>query len=347
MKKFNRNNIKHATKNETKFLYLKDTQIELFKNFIKKNHSKTHIFVKSKKVFDYFYKNKTHYNFVIATDKNKILGVQGFIPYSKFDKNLKKTCFLAYWRVARTNNIGIGLRLFRKIKHRNYNFIGVVGINENLLNYHKWQGFNVGKLNHHFFVNKNINRKITKHIKPGQFIKRKVAIKKLNYSSIKTLNKNVFKFQIPKKTAGYLINRYLKNKFYDYYIYSIKNEKSEIILVFRKIKHKKLIILKIIDVIGDLKQIGKIGNALKQILEIFNAEYIDIYSYGISEKILNNSGFINRYKTKLIIPDHFEPFENKNIDINYAYISNDKTNKICLFKGDGDMDRPSRLITLK
>ena len=37
-----------------------------FRDFIKKNHSKNHIFVKSKKVLDYFYRNGKNYNFYLA-----------------------------------------------------------------------------------------------------------------------------------------------------------------------------------------------------------------------------------------------------------------------------------------
>lgn len=329
--------------NETKFLYLKYIQVELFKNFIKKYHSKTHIFVKNKDVLDYFYKNKNNYNFVVAINKNKILGVQGFIPFGKFDKKLNRSCFLAYWRVAESKEIGIGLRLFKKIKERKYKFIGVVGINKDLINYHKWQGFKTGRLNHHFFINKNIKRKIIKNIKPTQYSNLKVVIKKLNYSELKRCKKEIFNFQIPEKTPMYLINRYLKNKFYKYSIYLIKNKNFEIILVFRKIKYKKVIVLKIVDIIGEENKISKIGNGLEQLSKKYEVEYIDLYSYGISENFLTKCGFVNRYKTKSVIPDHFEPFENKNIDINYAFMNNYKVKSIRLFKGDGDMDRPSKL----
>ena len=74
----------------------------------------------------------------------------------------------------------------------------------------------------------------------------------------------------------------------------------------------------------------------------FKSEYLDLYSYGIKKEYLNLAGFTNRYNTKEIIPDHFETFEKKNIDINFAYISRSKK-KINLFKGDGDMDRPSKI----
>ena len=45
----------------------------------------------------------------------------------------------------------------------------------------------------------------------------------------------------------------------------------------------------------------------------------------------------------MIIPNHLESFERKNIDIYCAYKSNYKNKIIRLFKGDGDGDRPSIL----
>ena len=49
----------------------------------------------------------------------------------------------------------------------------------------------------------------------------------------------------------------------------------------------------------------------------------------------------------MIIPNHFEPFERKNIDIYCAFKSNYKNKIIRLFKGDGDGDRPSILKEVK
>ena len=61
----------------------------------------------------------------------------------------------------------------------------------------------------------------------------------------------------------------------------------------------------------------------------------------------NKSTFIDRYSTNLTLPDHFEPFEFKNIDINYAFKFSLKReekkylSKLRIVKGDGDMDRPA------
>ena len=73
----------------------------------------------------------------------------------------------------------------------------------------------------------------------------------------------------------------------------------------------------------------------------YSAEYIDFYSYGIDEKYIIEAGFINRRKYKnLVIPEYFEPYIKKNIDLMYGYINKTKK-KVKIFKGDGDRDRPN------
>lgn len=69
-------------------------------------------------------------------------------------------------------------------------------------------------------------------------------------------------------------------------------------------------------------------------------EYIDLYCYGIEDDILKRSGFLKRTENDPnIIPNYFEPFEQKNVDI--YFVSNVMEN-LHLYRGDGDQDRPSK-----
>ena len=67
-----------------------------------------------------------------------------------------------------------------------------------------------------------------------------------------------------------------------------------------------------------------------------------MYCYGISKKTVISSG-LKKNTFKDIIPEYYEPFVNKNINLNCGYYVKKKKNKIRLFKGDGDRDRPSIL----
>ena len=338
-------------KNKIKISYLKHKNIKNFVSFIKNNHSKNHIFVKSLKVLNWFYKQKSKLNFVVASKKNTILGAQGFIPLNKFDLNLDNSVFLAYWRVKPSKDIGVGFKIF-KFLSKGKDFLGVVGIDERLIEYHKWQGFKTGRLNHHFFINKNFKRPKIINIKPRKikFINKKIFIHEISFITFKRLIKSsLFKHQYPKKSKTYILNRYLKNPFYDYKVFLVKNKNRHVLFVIRLIEVKNTRIIKLIDFIGSEENISFCGPFFENILNKFYAEYLDFYSYGIKEKYLINAGFKNRYNKKIIIPDHFEPFENKNIDINFAFkfksekIKKKYFKKVRFCKGDGDMDRPSKI----
>ena len=49
---------------------------------------------------------------------------------------------------------------------------------------------------------------------------------------------------------------------------------------------------------------------------------------------------INQKLDNLIIPNYFNPYLQKNIEI-YFFVDSKKIDKVRLFKGDGDQDRPT------
>ena len=52
--------------------------------------------------------------------------------------------------------IGVGLKLYQKIKSvTDSNFIGVIGLNLNTLQIHKWLGFKIFKMNNTFLCQQN------------------------------------------------------------------------------------------------------------------------------------------------------------------------------------------------
>lgn len=315
-----------------------------FKNFIIKNYKKNHILAKHKKLFNWFYKSKNNYNFLSAKYNNKIIGVIGFIPLKHFDHKLKNQFFFSLAVVAKKKIPGVFLKLIKKTKLMfSSNFVGVVGINKNLLNFHRWIGYNVNLMSHHFFQNSKKNNLILKKkYNYKSLIKKELDIIKISKNNLSLLDSTIFLNQTPKKSKNYLLNRYINNPFYDYKLYLIQKNKIKIILISRIALVKKVPIMRIVDLIYKNSDLRYVGNSIQKILEQNNCEYADLYSFGIDNKILNSCGFVNRYLSNEIIPEYFEPFVNKNIDLYSAYISNEKN--IRLFKGDGDMDRPSKIL---
>jgi len=327
-------------------------EVKKFQKFINKYWKKNHLLTINDKVLNWQYQKANDYNFFVAKKNNNIIGIQGFIPLKHFDKNLDNNqIFLAFRKVIEGKHIGVGLKLHEEVfKECKPKFVSVIGIDEKSHNFLKWQGFNVEKMDHHAILSQSVNKFKIARVNNLKIVNKKknkdTSFIELNIKNIKfLLVSNFYKVQIPLKSNNYIINRYLKHPFYKYRaILVMQKKKPEALMVIRPIKINNSLVLRFVDFIGTSKSFLLTYDVSIKLLQKYKAEYIDIYSHGIAKKIFNQAGYINRYKEKsLIIPNHFEPFERKNIDIYCAYKSNYKNKIIRLFKGDGDGDRPSIL----
>lgn len=332
--------IKKLKKNNRKFFYI----------YLKKYFEKKHIFLKSIKLFDWQYLSKNYYNFYILFFDKKINAVQGFIPTSRYDKNLKNdTIFLSVWS---SKKVSTGSKLFFYfIKKLRSNLIAGLGGSKESFLFHKMLNFNCGHMSH-FFLTSDLSPK--KLISPSKFTNLKSKIIKKNFQEIKTekhilqIDKEIFKYQHPLKSPKYLLNRYFKHPFYKYYIYEIRSKKKTLsIFVFRICKFKNKTAIRIIDYIGKSENFKNGKYLFRYMLKEKNSEYIDLYSYGIPKEILRKSSLedVEKYKKiKLIIPNYFEPFQKRNINLSFAFKASRKIlKKVRFFKGDSDLDRPNKL----
>tara|TARA_Y100001970_G_C14221675_1_gene853059 strand:- start:92 stop:1153 length:1062 start_codon:yes stop_codon:yes gene_type:complete len=324
-----------------------------FQFFIKDHWKIDHIFAHDKSVFEFQHKASDYYHYMIAKKDNSLIGVHGVIPQSKFDESLPSDqIFLGLWKVLDGDSVGLGIFLYQNIlKEYSPQFIGVVGYNSDILSFYVWQGFEVGIMNHHVVLSTNktdydiaivpssINykRKDFQTVLQGRLIEEK---------DLNTLDSNkLYSYQIPIKSDTYLINRYMNHPVYDYDVYAIEKDRELLgLTVIRPIIQDQVVVLRLVDYIGSNDTFPLLGGFILQLLDHYEAEYLDMYSYGIPNEIIEQAGFLNRTKYDgLIIPNYFEPFEKKNVDLRYAYKSTSESQLVRLFKADGDQDRPNML----
>jgi hypothetical protein len=342
-------------KSVIKFQLLKHKDIKKFHNFIENHLSHKHIFAHDTNLINWQHKGVDSYHCMAAFKNSTLIGVQGVIPQCQFDPALPRNqFFLALWRVDETQGIGIGIRLYECIlSEYKPDFIGSIGLTNDMINFHKWKGFTVGVLNHHVILSPYItNFKIA--IVPSNIKKNinfdKISVnsthsfKKINIEELNTLNTDtIYSHQTPPKSDFFIINRYLEHPTYHYDLRALIDREGVVsIFIFRPVQVNDSIVLRLVDFIGVNDSFLEIYNHLLCMLKEYKAEYIDLYSYGISLDILKESGFLDRHKVKdLVIPNHFEPFNRKNIELNYAYKYSGKGRPVRIFKGDGDQDRPN------
>jgi hypothetical protein len=335
--------------------FCKKVELPLLVDFIKNHWQSDHVFVKSTEMLDFQHLDIKYnrYNFIIGYNMltKQIDGILGIIPLSHFDQELYKykDTWGGIWKVRsdvkneEISNLGANLFSF----FNEYKSHGSVGMSKIATVLHKIRKYKTGVLSQYYILNNNIlDFKIAK-------VTDFVAVNKLesnrNNTRIKLIS-DILQYKdseftesyFPRKSIKYLYNRFHKHPVYKYDFWEISNKESKVIIVSRKIFVNNSSVIRIVDVFGRLENFDSLFEQFQEILQIENAEYIDILNFGISNDIFYKIGFKKLYiKDNIIIPTYFEPFIQENIEINCAYSSE---SDYVIFKADADQDRPSILL---
>ncbi len=304
-------------------------------DFINKFWKKNHIFIKSKKLFDFQHKGKNKLNWVIAKNKKtqKIEGILGLVSKNFYSKGYickNDDIWIAIIMVAYSlkPSKGLGTEMikffFKKFKP---NSISALGINKAVSNLYRKIGLKINYLNQYYLKKSNkVNQ-----IKPEEQ-------KNLNITSDFTKILKFKNYDQKFKNYKYFLNRYFKHPIYKYHLF-IVYEKDIIknFLVIRLVKFKNIKAIRVVD-IGNINLIKIFKkNFFFYLIYSLKANYIDFINFGLKKLIIKKIGL--KLRKNVFIPHHFEPFEEKNIDVMISYISKDKN--FYVFKGDSDLDRPS------
>jgi hypothetical protein len=99
--------------------------------------------------------------------------------------------------------------------------------------------------------------------------------------------------------------------------------------------------LRIVDAIADPTALRECGPALRQLLQSSGAEYLDWYA-SCTDPAFEAAGLreVSDFEG-LVLPGHFEPFEQTNVNLNYALSPG--IGQTTISKGDADQDRPNQV----
>jgi len=334
--------------------------VDDIRQFLHNFWAKDHILYIDKDYLDWQYFNKRHgsYNFLIARDdiSSEVLGIVGFIPNYIYDYSINdedKFIFVTTWMVSpdAKGQSGIGIKLLTSIsKYEDTKTIATTGNYDTVVPLYKMMKFSTGTLGHFYILNSEISDFQIAKVPNGYDINKGTCD---NTATIDAIGQDCFsdyfsavmkkdKIVFPKKTKDYFINRYFKHPIYNYKALSIKTENEpQAIFIIRKVNHKAAAVLRIIDAFGDFSNVKGIYTQIQKLLIEYSSEYIDLYCTGIDPALLSDMGFTNNaIESELIIPNFFEPFEQINRKVNFAFL-NEQNKSFRFFKGDGDQDRPN------
>lgn len=333
--------------------YAENSDFLKIQSFIKKHWKQNHILGLSKEVLDFQHLNplNQNYNFIIAVNNttNEVDALLGFIPTYQYDKELFKEgdYWGAIWKVrtdvqnAEIKNLG--LTIWEKLfELENFQSWAAIGISEIAKKIYAISGMQIGELTHYYMPNINVkNFYIAEHVDVKQVsfpqYPRDIAIREIHIEQIQERIDCTYR---PRKSISYLKNRYLNHPFYKYCFWGIfDSERLVSIWTLRIIKMNKSRAIRIVDILGNIEYLPCLSAELQKMLVDIGAEYMDILNYGINEEVFFNLGFLKLNPIgEVIIPNYFEPFERKNIRIEFAYKADFN---YVIFKGDSDQDRPN------
>lgn len=356
----NISNLDYIYNNYNIYFCPKDDYEELIK-FIDENWKKDHIFVKSKTLFDWQHYDKINnrYNFIIARNKatNIIDAILGFVPTYQYDSSIE-ICDIwpCIWQIREGIKVkGLGSSLYKYLSDNlNIRSICILGISEIALSLYKRWNFNSGKINQYYMVNKTkVSFNLIDNL-DGRFFYESVEHKNIlckilvecSKKDLERIDDDFFSLKgvIPKKSKKYYINRFFNHPIYKYSAYKVLNDNSlEAMLFIREVKNIESKALRIVDFCGNIEAIEGMCEQIQKLMCDRDAEYIDFLNVGIEEKHFNSAGFIRKeINGEIIVPNYYEPFLLKNVDLDYAWKTIDECEPI-FFKADADQDRPNIL----
>ncbi len=284
--------------------------------YLEAHWRKGHIFTKSKALFDWQHWNKVkqHYHFVLGcAPDGSIHGVFGFIPNGQWDPALGyESIWLAIWSVCdEAKGHGLGRRLLAFIEDiYKPNFIGTNGATEMTLRMYEERGYVTGTLEQWYCMHGDTKR--GRYANPGP------------------------SFDEPRKSLDYAFNRYNEHPFYKYRFDDVGDGSA--FVVSRRCESPNGDALRVVDFFGAPTALESVN--WERMAHEEDVDYIDIFCAGVPALCLERAGFTRRIGNEIIIPNHFEPYENRNIEINYAVKCAQPWR---ILRGDSDMDRPNVL----
>jgi hypothetical protein len=330
--------------------------------FISEHWSASHVFVHRPDVFVWQHLDEHgRFNMVLAEDTgasdDSVLGVLGFIPMGRFSPSLGDAdLMLAIWKVR--DDVappGLGLRLLKFLRAEcDPRSIGAIGTSEMVRRIYQVLRYEVGTMDQAAIFNpdRRGSLRIARGVPDAAFrsdpgVSPAIELRALDASTPASVQAQVDRLGadvIPVKNWQYLERRFLGHPWYRYEVRAVHHGNSMVaVVVWRAVEANGAVALRIVDVIGAVDWLAEAEPVLRRLVIDCGAEYIDLVHWGIDPSLLVSGGFVSPHDaTDFVLPNYFEPFEARNIEIGFAHkVFDGDPRPVRLFRADSDQDRPN------
>lgn len=308
---------------------------EELREFLKNHWRENHIFVEDPDYFAYEVENFT----MFRNEQGQIVACLGYMVY-----NDKKDASHFIWKAIEK---GTGAVLLDYLLD-DFRSLSGPGMHPGTLPFYDKRGHITGRMKHYYRLNTRLSEYHIASIKEERIFKKlknkgKVEIVEsmekllgnMDYNSMENYP-NIF------KSKEFFEKRYYKHYYYTYHILATRdnpNADYDAICVYRLVEAEGRICVRIIDFLGKEERFEDFISYLDEVIQEKGYEYIDIYEVGLAEETLEEAGLVERTEDDAnIIPNYFEPFEKRNVEVYYMTTIKDT---VRMFRGDGDQDRPA------
>ena len=340
-----------------KYRFCQVDEIDKFKKFINSYWKKGHILSQSDELihFQYDVPGENYLSIVVAENQEtaEFDGVFGYINNWRYapSHGIPKTLWGAVWKVRddvtnkEIGSVGIGLLrfIFKNDTPEIWSSLGISGKHKDIA---KSMNYCVGDMNRYYIPNQKVESFRVIKSPDINNLSSEVTdsyVKEIDFpfGYAPSLNMN------PYKDIEYFENRYKNHISFTYrFLGLFKKEEMKGVFVFRNVDSAGPRVLRIMDFIGDLTEIHDVNVSVQELLRSESAEYIDCLNHGIDSRFFHQLGFKEAIKGgETILPEYFDPFDQRYVPMEYAYISDDD-NPLVIFKADGDQDRPNSINTI-
>lgn len=330
--------------------------------FIGEHWKPNHVLALSRELLDWQHldRDTNTYNFVIARHRKsgEIHAAYGFIPTSLFDPGLKEArdYWPAIWKVRDDVEApGLGMFVYYYfVKNERPRSLSGFGMNPDLAPLARKLSYAMGKLDHFYMLNVSKRDFALVGGFDGRFTSDVDASEDVRFARLGAENfvdrASEISFRpssrdVPAKSFVYLERRYVQHPFYDYRCHRVdRRGRPEAILVTRLASHGGANALRIVDYFGPTSSLVGARAAFQELLVEHDAEYVDFYALGLRHADLLAAGFrLRSPQHAIVIPNYFEPYQQRNVELDYVIYTDVSGFNFRFVKGDCDQDRPNSL----
>lgn len=327
---------------EREIRFAKQGEEEAIIDFLREHWDADFSVVKSRELFDFLYAGKAGPNFVVAYDGQNLVGILGLSFYD----DVRTDVFLTLWRSIDTR-VNTGIDMLKFVLEQNYDSISSVGTREEVLIIYKLLKFNTGSMDQWVKINGGLsNYQILKceNLQSHNPVLDRSAGTIHEVSGFDTRLKYFSEPPAgsPFKSHAYLVKRYLEHPHYSYRVFEYREDGNVLnYFVTRTVEHNGATALRLVDCVANDIGLASFSAYVDTLFASEGHEYVDIYCLNLNADTLTKAGFYDCSRDKdIIVPNYFEPFLQE-AEVKHFITTLDTP---CLYKGDGDADRPFRLI---